>query len=142
MIGRYAVPSTRVRVFSWGVDETLIAAHPSVSPRFGPGFSGYPCRRDRRTIGPQHCRGLPDSRDRVGLCLRCRRPARPLPSRLGGHRPDRESAQRAKDDYLDRIRDATSAIRDRVLILEHPLTPEETFEVMCASDVAVSIPAR
>jgi glycosyltransferase involved in cell wall biosynthesis len=59
---------------------------------------------------------------------------------LGGHRPDRESAQRAKDDYLDRIRDAVSAIRDRVLILEHPLTPKETFEVMCASDVAVSVP--
>jgi glycosyltransferase involved in cell wall biosynthesis len=60
---------------------------------------------------------------------------------LGGHRPDRESARRAKDEYLDRIRDASSAIRDRVLIIEHPLTPKETFEVMCASDIAVSIPA-
>ncbi len=59
---------------------------------------------------------------------------------LGGHRPDRESARRAKEGYLDRVRDAASTLGDRLLIVERTLTPEQTFELMCASDIAVSIP--
>jgi glycosyltransferase involved in cell wall biosynthesis len=140
MIDRYAVSPTRVRVFSWGVDQTLIAAHPVIDRGAVRASAGIPAAATvvlsvRSTavvyrtleIVSAFARAAADRPD-LFLVL------------LSGHRPDRESARRAKDDYLGHIRDAAGAIRDRVLIIEHPLTPKETFEVMCASDIAVSIP--
>jgi glycosyltransferase involved in cell wall biosynthesis len=141
MIGHYGVPPTRVRVFSWGVDETLIAAHPSVPPGSVRASLGIPADATA-VLSVRSTAAVYRTLEIVSAFARAAadRPDLFLVV-LGGHRPDRKSAQRAKDDYLDRIRDAVSAIRDRVLILEHPLTPKETFEVMCASDVAVSVPA-
>lgn len=55
---------------------------------------------------------------------------------LGGHNPDRESAQQAKRRYLARVRNAASAGRNQVLIVDQALSPEQTFELMCASDLA------
>jgi glycosyltransferase involved in cell wall biosynthesis len=140
MIERYAVPPTRVRVFSWGVEETLIAAQPSIPSGSIRASLGIPADATvvlsvRSTAAVYRTLEIVSAfaraaADRSDLFLVV----------LGGHRPDRESAQRAKDGYLDRIRDAASAIRGRCLILEHPLPLKETFEVMCASDVAVSVP--
>jgi glycosyltransferase involved in cell wall biosynthesis len=140
MIERYAVPPARVRVFSWGVDEALIAAYPFISSGSVRASVGIPADATvvlsvRSTAAVYRTLEIVSAfartaADRPDLFLVV----------LGGHRPDRESARRAKDDYLDRIRDAASAIRDRCIILEDPLTPKETFEIMCASDIAVSIP--
>jgi glycosyltransferase involved in cell wall biosynthesis len=141
MIDRYAVPPMRVRVFSWGVDEALIAAHPYISP--GPVRASLGIPADATTV--LSVRSTATIYRTLEIVSAFASAAADRPDLflvvLGGHRPNRESAQRAKDDYLDRIRDAASAIRDRILILEEPLTPKETFEIMCASDVAVSIPA-
>ena len=141
MIDRYAVPPTRVRVFSWGVDETLIAAHPSISA--GPVRASLGIPADATAV--LSVRSTAAVYRTLEIVSAFARAAADRPDLflviLGGYRPDRESARRAKDDYFDRVRDAASPIRDRVLILERPLTPKETFEVMCANDVAVSIPA-
>jgi glycosyltransferase involved in cell wall biosynthesis len=141
MIDRYAVPPTRVRVLSWGVDEALIAAYPSISP--GPVRASIGIPADATVV--LSVRSTAAVYRTLEIVSAFARAAADRPDLflvvLGGHRPDRESAQRAKDDYLDRIRDAASAIRDRCIILADPLTPKETFEVMCASDIAVSIPA-
>ena len=141
MIDRYAVSPARVRVFSWGVDEALIAAHPSIAP--GPVRASVGIPADATVV--LSVRSTAAVYRTLEIVSSFARAAADRPDlflvMLGGHRPDRESARRAKDDYLDRIRDASSAIRDRFLIIEDPLTPKETFEVMCASDIAVSIPA-
>jgi glycosyltransferase involved in cell wall biosynthesis len=139
MIDRYAVSPARVRVFSWGVDEALIAAHPS------PGKVRASLGIPAGATVVLSVRSAAAAYRTLKIVSAFARAAADRPDLflvvLGGHRPDRESTQRAKDDYLDRVRDAASAIRDRCVILEDPLTPKETFEVMCASDIAVSIPA-
>jgi glycosyltransferase involved in cell wall biosynthesis len=141
MIDRYAVPPAQVRVFSWGVDEALIAAYPSISP--GPVRASVGIPDDAIVV--LSVRSTAAVYRTLEIVSAFARAATDRPDLflvvLGGHRPDRESAQRAKDDYLDLIRDAASAIQDRCIILEDPLTPKETFEIMCASDIAVSIPA-
>jgi glycosyltransferase involved in cell wall biosynthesis len=141
MIDRYAVPPARVRVFSWGVDRALIAAYPSISPGSVRASLGIPADATV-VLSVRSTAAVYRTLEIVSAFVRAAvdRPDLFLVV-LGGHRPDRESAQRAKGDYLDRIRDAASGIRDRCIILEDPLTPKETFEIMCASDIAVSIPA-
>ena len=140
MIDRYAVPSTRVRVFSWGVAEALIAAQPSISAGSVRASLGIPAN----ATAVLSIRNTATVYRTLEIVSAFARAAADRPDLflivLGGRRWDRESAQRANDGYLDRTRDAASAIQDRCLILEHPLTPRETFEVMCASDVDVSIP--
>jgi glycosyltransferase involved in cell wall biosynthesis len=138
MIDRYAVPPARVRVFSWGVDEALIAARPS--PGKVRASLGIPADATA-VLSVRTASAVYRTLEIVSAFARAAagRPDLFLVV-LGGHRPDRESAQRAKDDYFDRVRDAASAIRDRCIVLTDPLTPKETFEVMCASDIAVSIP--
>jgi hypothetical protein len=59
---------------------------------------------------------------------------------LAGHRPDRQSARRAKDDYLGLVRAATGGVEDQVLIVDRPLSQRGAFALMCASDIAVSVP--
>jgi hypothetical protein len=41
---------------------------------------------------------------------------------LGGHNPDRESAQQTKRRYLARVRNAATAGRNRVLIVDQALS--------------------
>ena len=60
---------------------------------------------------------------------------------LAGHQPDGASAQRTKDGYLNLVRAAAGGLQDRILIVDRALSPDQTFELMRASDVAVSIPA-
>jgi glycosyltransferase involved in cell wall biosynthesis len=141
MISRYSVPPSRTRVFSWGVAENLIAAHPSISPDAVRRAFGIPAGATvvlsvRSTAAAYRTLEIVSAfaraaTDRPDLFLVV----------LGGHRPDRESARRAKASYLDRIGEAATSIRDRMLIVERTLPPEQTFELMCASDIAVSIPA-
>ena len=59
---------------------------------------------------------------------------------LRGHCPDRASARRANEEYLRSVLGDASAFQHRMLVVDRTLSPGETFEIMCASDVAVSIP--
>ncbi len=53
---------------------------------------------------------------------------------------ERPRARRAQEAYLEQVRAAAGTVRNRVLIIDHPLARQQTFELMCASDIAVSIP--
>jgi hypothetical protein len=141
MIRSYAVPAARIQVFSWGVAGDIIAAQPLISPAAVRSAYGIP--RDAivvtslRTAAPTY---------RVREIVQAF--ARAAASRpdlflvlLRGHCPDRASARRANDEYLRSVLADTAAIRHRMLLVDRALSPGETFEIMCASDVAVSIPA-
>jgi glycosyltransferase involved in cell wall biosynthesis len=136
----YAVPPTRIRVLSWGVAENLISALPSISAQAVRSAFGIPAGA---TV-VLSVRSIAATYRTLEIVRAFARAAVGRPDLflvlLSGHRPDRESARWAKEGYLGRVRDAASAAGDRVLVVERTLTPEETFELMCASDIAVSIP--
>ncbi len=140
MIERYRVLPARTRVYSWGVAENLIAARNSISPGSVRDAFGIPA--DATVV--LSVRSAAATYRTLEIVSAFARAAVGRPELflvvLSGHRPDRESARRAKDSYLARLRDTASACRDRMLMVERTLTPEQTFELMCASDIAVSIP--
>jgi glycosyltransferase involved in cell wall biosynthesis len=140
MINRYSVPPSRTRVYSWGVAANLIAAHPAISPGAVRRAFGIPA--DATVV--LSVRSTAATYRTLEIVSAFARAATGRPELflvvIEGHHPDRESARQAKESYLDRIRDAACAMRDRMLIVERTLTPEQTFELMCASDIAVSIP--
>ena len=59
---------------------------------------------------------------------------------LAGHRSDRESARQAQDDYLTGLRTAAAGLTGRMLLVDGALSQQQTFDLMCASDIAVSVP--
>lgn len=137
---RYRVPPARTRVLSWGVAASLISALPhirvaAVRSDFGIPADATVVLSIRSASATYRTREIVSAfaeaaRDRPDLFLVV----------LAGHRPDRESARRAKDDYLTGVRAAADGLQGRILIVDHALTPEQTFELMRASDIAVSIP--
>jgi glycosyltransferase involved in cell wall biosynthesis len=139
--GRYAVPAERAPILSWGVSADLIAARPSISARAVRSEFGIPADATvvlsiRSTAATYRVLQVVEAfaqaaADQPGLFLVL----------LGGARPERESGRRSQQAYLDGARAATRHIRDRVMILGPALSRERTFELMCASDAAVSIPA-
>jgi glycosyltransferase involved in cell wall biosynthesis len=140
LMSDYAVPQARIGVLSWGVAQERIAARPSISP--GPVRAALGIPADATVV--LSVRSTAATYRTLEIVSAFIRAAGDRPELflvlLGGHRPDRESARRAADGYLGRVRDSASTIRDRLLIVEHALSPEATFELMCASDIAVSIP--
>lgn len=140
MTGRYRVSVSRTRVLSWGVAENLIDARASVCPGAVRRAYGIPADATvvlsvRSTTATYRTHEIVSAfaravTDRPGLFLVV----------LGGLRPSRESARRAQASYLDRVGAVPGLARDRMLIVRQTLTPEQTFELMCASDIAVSIP--
>jgi hypothetical protein len=139
--GRYAFPPERAPVLSWGVSEDLIAARPSISAQAVRSAFGIPADAMvvlsiRSTAATYRVLEVVDAFaqaaiDRPSLFLIL----------LGGVRPERESGRRSQEAYFDRALAAARAVTDRVMILDRALSREQTFELMCASDVAVSIPA-
>jgi glycosyltransferase involved in cell wall biosynthesis len=137
---RYNVPPTRTRVLSWGVSATLISALPGISAAAVRSDYGIPADATvvlsiRSTSASYRIREIVSAfgqaaADRPDLFLVL----------LAGHRPDRESARRAKESYLAVVRAAARGFEDRILIVDRQLTPEQTFALMRASDIAVSIP--
>lgn len=138
--GRYAVPAQRMRVLSWGVAERLIATQPTISPgnvraRLGIPFNATIVLSVRSTSATYRTLEIASAfadagRDRRDLFLVV----------LSGGRLDRHRARQAQEAYLEQVRAVTRPLADRVLIVEHTLSQQQTFEMMCASDVAVSIP--
>jgi len=132
-------PAARITLLSWGVAAELIAARASICPgaartalRIPSGasvvLSVRSCAASYRTweIVSAFTRAAAD-RDDLFLVL------------LAGHRPERASPRRAADGYLRRIA-AACARTKRILIVDRPLSSRQTFELMCASDAAVSVP--
>ncbi len=138
----YAVPLERMRVLSWGVAQELIAARPLISA--GPVRSALGVPADATVV--LSVRSTAATYRILEVVSAFARAAADRPDLflivLGGHTPDRESARRAKEGYLGQVRDTARAAQGRLLIVEHTLSPEETFELMCASDIAVSIPVN
>ena len=141
LAGGYGVPAARIRVLSWGVSADLISALPAISVAAVRADFGIPddaivvlsmrstsaIYRTREIVSAfaQAAAGRPD----LFLVV------------LTGHRPDRESARRAKDNYVGSVRAAAECRGDRILMVDGALSPHRTFELMCASDLAVSVPA-
>jgi glycosyltransferase involved in cell wall biosynthesis len=136
----YGVQAKRVRVLSWGVGETLIAAQSSISRNVVRSAYEIPAQaivvlsiRSAAATYRIHeimSAFVDAATERPGLFLVV----------LAGNCPDRETARLAKEGYLDLIREAADAKQGRVRIIERALSPSQTFELMCASDIAVSIP--
>jgi len=137
---RYKVSPARMRVLSWGVAEDLIAARCRVSPAAVRGGFGIPSDAtvvlSTRTTSATY-RTLEIISAFVQAAAR--RPDLFLVV-LAGAQVDRPRARRAQEAYLEQVRAAAGTVRNRVLIIDHPLARQQTFELMCASDIAVSIP--
>jgi glycosyltransferase involved in cell wall biosynthesis len=136
----YGIPAARTRILSWGVSADMIAARPLVSADAVRSSFGIPANATvalsvRATSATYRTLEIVSA---FSLAL-VRRPDLFLVV-LGGGRPDRQSARRARDGYLDQVRDAVRGIGDRALILDRILSPEQMFGLMSASDIAVSVP--
>jgi glycosyltransferase involved in cell wall biosynthesis len=143
---RYRVPAARIRVLSWGVPDILFARLSSVSTASIREQLGVPPQatvvlsvrsatrtyrvREIVTAFAAAAAAAAAAGGRGGLFLIV----------LAGHRSDRRSARRAQDAYLACLRTATTALAGRVLVVEQLLSPQQTFDLMCASDIAVSVP--
>jgi len=140
IVGRYAISAERVQVLSWGVVEDLIAAQPLISPkavrsRFGIPHDATVVLSVRTTSATYRTLELvaafaQAAADRPDLFLVL----------LAGAHVDRESARCAQEAYFDRVCEAARPLVGRVLIMERTLSREQTFDLMCASDIVVSIP--
>jgi glycosyltransferase involved in cell wall biosynthesis len=137
----YGVPPARTRVLSWGVSASMISALPRISAAAVRSEYGIPADATvvlsiRSASAVYRTREIVSAfalaaGDRPDLFLVV----------LAGHQPDGASAQRAKDSYLNLVRAAAGGFQDRILIVDRALRPDQAFELMRASDIAVSIPA-
>jgi glycosyltransferase involved in cell wall biosynthesis len=140
ILHHYAIPAQRVRVLSWGVSEELIEAQPRIDPAAVRAAVGIPAEATTvlsvrttsstyRTLEivsafAQAAAGRPD----LFLIV------------LSGARVDSQPARLAQGAYLERVREAARLMLDRIVVMERTLSRDETFSLMCASDVVVSVP--
>lgn len=139
--GRYACPPERAPVLSWGVSADLIAARPSICARAVRSAFGIPAD----AVVVMSIRSASATYRILEVVEAFAQAAADRPDLflvlLGGVRPEGAAGQRSQEAYLARARAAARAVTDRVMVLDRALSHEQTFELMCASDVAVSIPA-
>jgi glycosyltransferase involved in cell wall biosynthesis len=138
---RYQVPRQRTEVLSWGVPEELISALPGIRPASVRSAYGIPASATvvlsvRSTTATY----------RVGdIVAAFARAAAARPDLflvvLTGHLPQGRSAGPTRKAYLARVRATASPMAGQVLIVDRVLRPGEVFELMCAADAAVSVPA-
>lgn len=141
LTSRYAVPPGRVRVLSWGVAEDLIAARPRI--RTGEARAGFGLPADATVV--LSCRTTAATYRTAEIVSAFTAAAAGRPGLflvlLAGHRPDQAAAWRAQDAYLREIRRRAHPYAERILIVPATLDPQQAFRLMCASDLAVSVPA-
>ena len=140
ILHRYAVPAQRVRLLSWGVSEQLIEAQPGVDPGAVRAAFGIPAKATAvlsvRTTSATYrtleiVSGFAQaaaSRPDLFLIV------------LSGARVDSQPARLAQGAYLERVRAAARPMAGRIVVVERTLSRDETFSLMCASDVIVSVP--
>src|SRR5712691_5156140 len=107
LTGRYRVPPARIQVLSWGVAPDLMSALPRISAAAVRSQFGVPAEATvvisiRSTSAAYRTLEIVSAFARAAM----HRPDLFLLV-LTGHCPDRESARRAKDRYLDAVRAAT-----------------------------------
>jgi glycosyltransferase involved in cell wall biosynthesis len=138
--GRYRVPRSRIQVLSWGVSAELISAQPRISAAAVRREFGIPAGATV-VLSIRSASATYRTREIVSAFRRAaaHRPELFLVV-LAGHRPDRASARRAMDGYLDLVRAAAAGIEDRILVVGRALGPVQAFGLMCASELAVSVP--
>jgi glycosyltransferase involved in cell wall biosynthesis len=137
---RYAVSPARVNVLSWGVAEDLIAVHSSISRSAVRWAFGIP---DDATV-VLSVRSTSATYRTLEIVSAFAEAATSRPDLflvvLAGGQLDRESARRVQEAYFSRVREEARTVADRVLIVDRTLGQRQTFELMSASDLAVSIP--
>jgi len=134
------VPAARIRLLSWGVAAELIAALPSICPAAVRAALRIPADASV-VLSVRSCAGTYRTLEIVSAFVRAATDREDLfLVLLAGNRPERRSARRAADSYLRRVADAARAVTNRILLVDRTLSPRRTFELMCASDTAVSVP--
>jgi glycosyltransferase involved in cell wall biosynthesis len=138
---RYQVPRQRTEVLSWGVPEELITDLPAIRPESVRSAYGIPSNATvvlsvRSTTATYRVGDIVAAFARAAA-------ARPdlFLVLLVGHLPQGRLAGPAREAYLARVRAVTSRMAGQVLIVDRVLRPGEVFELMCAADAAVSVPA-
>jgi glycosyltransferase involved in cell wall biosynthesis len=137
---RYRAPAARIRTLSWGVPDHLFdragaVSRAAVRTRYGVPSAATVVLSVRSATGSY----------RIGeivtafAAAAAQRPDLFLIV-LAGHRSDRESARQAQDDYLAGLRAAAAGLAGRIRLVDRALSQQQTFDVMCASDIAVSVP--
>jgi len=141
MMSRYAVPAARTRVLSWGVADELISVQPAIRPDATRSAFGLPPAATvvvsiRSTSATYRIREVVSAFARAAA-------ARPdlFLVVLGGHPPASAAARQTREVYLGGVRAMAGGIADRILIIDRTLSQQQVFELMCAADAAVSIPA-
>jgi glycosyltransferase involved in cell wall biosynthesis len=138
--GRYRVPAGRVATLSWGVDDALVRARRQVRPAAVRAELGVPAAATVvlavRGTAPVYRTGTilaafaAAAADRPDLHLVV----------LAGHRPADPAARAGQLGCLAQARRLAGVLPGRVTVVERTLRPAETFALMCASELAVSVP--
>jgi len=139
LTGRYAVPAARVRVLSWGVAEELISASALALVRPQPIRAAFGIPADATVVlSVRTASATYRVREVVTAFAEAGRADQFLVV-LAGHLPSSAAARRAARGYLDELR--ALCVPGRMLVIDRVLSPGEAFGLMCACDVAVSVPA-
>ena len=140
IVHRYAIPAQRVRLLSWGVSEELIEARPGIDPGAVRAAFGIPAN----ATAVLSVRTTSATYRTLEIVSAFARAAASRPDLflivLSGARVDSQPARLAQGTYLERVRDAARPMAGRIMVLERTLSRDETFSLMCASDVIVSVP--
>lgn len=137
---RYRVPAARTATLSWGVDDTLLASLGTVDPAAVRRRHGIPEQAtvllSMRGVAPVY---RPDDVLSAYAHVRGERPDLHLVV-LAGHVPGEASAAREHAAGLARVREMAGTSSGRLTLVDRTLSPAETFALMRASDVALSVP--
>ncbi|WP_200210540.1 glycosyltransferase family 4 protein [Micromonospora coerulea] len=137
---RYRIPTARTATLSWGVDDALLGLRDTVRRSEVRREFGVPAGAtvllSMRGTAPVY-----RTDDILGAYAHA---ARERPDLhlvlLAGHEPAEAVAAGERGAALDRAAALAAALPGRVTVVRRTLSPRETFALMCASDVAVSVP--
>jgi glycosyltransferase involved in cell wall biosynthesis len=143
---RYQVPERRITVLSWGVPDELLDGRDVddiarneearlTRLRFGIPVESTVVLSIRSTSPVYRTQEILDA---FADATR-RRPDLHLVL-LTGHRPAQSAAARAQQHYLAKLRDRVPMLADRITVIEQVLSQSELFDLMRASEIAVSVP--
>ncbi|MFI7577238.1 glycosyltransferase family 4 protein [Micromonospora sp. NPDC049497] len=137
---RYRIPASRTATLSWGVDDSLFRLRDTVRRADVRRGLGVPVDATvvlaPRGVSPVY---RTDDVLRAFTQVAAERPDLHLVV-LAGHEPAEPGAARARADGLLRATERAEQLPERVTLVPRTLTPAETFALMCASDVVVSVP--
>ncbi|MFF7892626.1 glycosyltransferase family 4 protein [Streptomyces sp. NPDC007907] len=137
---RYGVPGPRITVLSWGVPDVLLDAGNDADPR--PTRVKYGIPAEATVV--LSVRSTSEVYRTHEILAAFTRAARHRPDLFlvlpAGHRPAHAAARRAQQEYLGALRARAQDVSGRVLVIDQPLGQADMFNLMRASDVAISVP--